>query len=570
MKFSSKKIEIESRVMKALSDSPDLSNAGNLTLKILCEILKWNSGEMWAVNSEKSGLQLVAFWPQKSYGPDEKNRELAHEIWRKKSSYCSKNSCGSVIQFKDEVMGVILFGGIQKEFPNDKIVELLIDVTHQIGAFIKRRRVEGDLLYFGQQDFLTNLPSRMKFESDLNQAIANAEWRHHILAVLYLDLDFFKKINDVLGYEKGDLLLKEVGRRLKVVVREADCISRFGGDEFAIFLRDLKSKEDASIVAEKILSSLKKPFILDGHTFKITASIGISIYPEDGSDVKTLLKNAGIAMDMAKKSGKNKAVYREEKKLIRQKRKIENDLYHALEEKEFVLYYQPIANVSDNKISGFEALLRWKREDGTMWFPSEFISIAEESSLILYIGNWIIRSVCLEIKKHPDIFKSPVSINISVRQLYENFLSNVSQILKETQVDSKKIIFEVTESMLIPQIENTTYILNELKKMGIHVSLDDFGTGYSSLTYIQYFAASSIKIDRSFISGLPDNRQCTAIVDAIIAMAHAINLTVIAEGVETEAQLAYLVKKKCDKYQGFLYSKPLSTEDLIQFVKDKQ
>lgn len=560
-----KKLIIQYKVIKILSESANLSTAGNNILKNCVEIFQLQAGKIFAMDAMTHSLSEVSAWQADLNYQLENEKKALYHIVSTKDFYISPTLFGAPIMFENKLLGVILFWG-ENNFTEDKLKDSLRSITNQLVTFIKHKRLEGDLLYFSQHDWLTKISNRTSFESQLNQAIAVAEWEHSLLAVIYLDLDNFKDINDQWGHDKGDIVLVEVANRLHYLIRKKDVASRFAGDEFVIMLNEIKKREEAFSVANKLLDSLRAPIKINNHEINLSASIGISIYPNDGNSVHELVKNADMAMYSAKRKGKSKIIFSKNiHDMIQEKESMERQILNAIKEHNFLFYYQPIVNLNTNQICGYEALLRWKKNDEII-LPDEFFPLMEQGRVQLLLNKWVIRHACRKIKMHPNIFKHSLSVNVSVEQLYDNFIDNLQHELNRNQIDPNKIIIEVTETTLIKKIEDAIYILQALKEMGIKVSLDDFGTGYSSLSYIKYFPVSSIKIDRSFISGLPDNPESIAIVNAIIGMAHALNLEVIAEGVETKEQLNYLREKQCDKYQGFLFSKPIPIEELIKII----
>lgn len=560
-----KKLIIQYKVIKILSESANLSTAGNNILKNCVEIFQLQAGKIFAMDAMTHSLREVSAWQADLNYQLENEKKALYHIVSTKDFYISPTLFGAPIMFENELLGVILFWG-ENNFSEDKLKDSLRTITNQLVTFIKHKRLEGDLLYLSQHDWLTKISNRTSFESQLNQAIAVAEWEHSLLAVIYLDLDNFKDINDQWGHDKGDLVLVEVANRLHHLIRKKDVASRFAGDEFVIMLNEIKKREEAFSVANKLLDSIRAPIKINNHEINVSASIGISIYPNDGNSVHELVKNADMAMYSAKRKGKSKIIFSKNiRDMLQEKESIERQILNAIKEHNFMFYYQPIVKLNTNQICGYEALLRWKKNDEII-LPDEFFPLMEQGRVQLLLNKWVIRHACRQIKMHPNIFKYSLSVNISVEQLYDNFIDNLQHELNRNQIDPNKIIIEVTEKTLITKIEDAIYILQALKEMGVKVSLDDFGTGYSSLSCIKYFPVSSIKIDKSFISGLPDNPESIAIVNAIIGMAHALNLEVIAEGVETTEQLNYLREKQCDKYQGFLFSKPIPIEELIKII----
>ncbi len=424
---------------------------------------------------------------------------------------------------------------------------------------IMQRRVEDTIRHQASYDLLTGLPNRLLFNDRLALALANTHQQGEILAVLFLDLDGFKKINETLGHGVGDRLLQDVAQRLKKCLRESDTIARWGGDEFTLLLSPIVSAEAAAQIAQQILSAFNLPFQIEGKgEFYIKASIGIALAPYDGEDVETLLKNADAAMHRVKQQGRNN--YRLYTPSIGtqalEKMVLENNLYKALEREEFILHYQPQIDLKTGKIVGMEALLRWQHPEQGLIPPNRFIPLAEETGLINPIGEWALRTACAQNKAWQLAGLPPLrmAVNLSARQfMQQNLIEKIAQVLEETGLEPRYLEIEITETTAIQDIDFTISVLQTLKNMGIYISMDDFGTGYSSLSSLKRFPLSTLKIDRSFIDDAP-------IIKAVIALGHGLNLKVIAEGVETPGQLEFLREVKCDDVQGYFLSKPLSAE----------
>ena len=421
----------------------------------------------------------------------------------------------------------------------------------------QRKATEKQLEYQAYYDALTGLPNRLLFRDRVVNAIAQAKRHRRGIAVMYLDLDHFKLVNDGLGHSVGDGLLSEVAARLQGAIRASDTISRLGGDEFTILLNDTNSTDAIFAVARKVLSSLTRPFRVNGHELFVTASIGISIFPTDGEDVETLLKCADSAMYRAKELGRNQAQLFLSSMNERYVRRlaVEQSLHHALERNELDVYYQPI--YEDDRIVAFEALLRWNEPEKGVVEPSEFIQLAEETGLIVPIGEWVVRQGCAQLKKWHDA-GSPdlrLSVNISAPQLqHARFADTIASILREHDLAPESLELEITESVAVQNIDLTMQVLRELRRLGVGIAIDDFGTGQSSLMYLKQFPIKTIKIDQAFVRDVPGDSSAAAIVSYIINLAHTIKLQVVAEGVETQEQYAFLKERGCDRVQGFLFS----------------
>jgi diguanylate cyclase (GGDEF)-like protein len=428
--------------------------------------------------------------------------------------------------------------------------------------------------YLAYHDGLTGLPNRSMFSKFLSQSISEAHRYGRHLAVAFLDLDRFKQINDTLGHEAGDQLLQEVAVRLKGCVRDSDTVARLGGDEFVVLLPELEDEKYAALVAEKILAAVAKPFTLMGQEFRVTASIGISTYPQDGLDEQTLTKNADIAMYQAKAEGKNNFQFYSEKLNANslERLTLESSLRHALERNEFRLHYQAKRDITSGKITGMEALLRWAHPDLGTVAPMQFIPVAEETGLIVPIGKWVLKTVCLQSIAWQKQGLPPLSIavNLTTRQfLDEQLLADVTSILTETGMDPRLLEIELNEGLLINDVENTLRILTGLKALGIRIAVDDFGTGYSSLAMLQRFPLDTIKIDRSLMREFLGTTKDTGLADAIIAMGKSLSLTVVAQGVETKEQADHLRLHACDELQGFYFKRPLPVDEFTQLLRDQ-
>lgn len=426
-------------------------------------------------------------------------------------------------------------------------------------------------------DSLTNLPNRAFFDRELARALSKAENNHKMLAVMFLDLDRFKIINDTLGHAVGDLLLKSVVKRLEKCVREQDIVSRWGGDEFTLLLPEINSREDTTAIANRILEILKPSFDLEGHHLHISSSIGIAVFPDDGLDADSLLKNADAALYWVKEKGRNSYQHYNLNlnSQARQLLHLENDLHYALENQEFTLYYQPIVEVATNKIIKMEALLRWQHPKLGLVAPDLFIPIAEENGLIIAIGEWVLQTACAQVNAWQEMGLSSLkmAINLSARQFYNNDLvRSITQVLATTKLAPQSLELEITETATMRNTALAKQILSELDAMEISLSMDDFGTGYSSLSYLRDFPFDTLKIDRSFTMDLIVNSHNLAIVNAIIALGKGLDLQIVAEGVESEKLKNLLETLNCGYMQGYFFSQPLNasqaTNLLLKFDRD--
>lgn len=441
------------------------------------------------------------------------------------------------------------------------------DVTDRVLA-------EEQVQFLAYHDNLTTLPNRAAFNLLLNHQVRQARRNNQFLAVLFVDLDRFKVVNDSLGHDVGDAVLREVASRLKSSVRNNDTVSRWGGDEFVVLLENVSAATDAALVAQKILDNLNVPSEVLTKDFPVTPSIGISVFPQDGADEEALLKSADLAMYEAKERGRN--TYRfyvpEMNAEAGLRLQLEAGLRAALEKDEFVVHFQPKVTLSDGVVCGLEALLRWQPPDRELVSPAQFIPLLESTGLIVPVGEWVLRAVCAQIKSWSSAGMDivPVSVNLSLRQLEnETFLATTANILREYEVDTALVKFEITETMLMRKPDEVVRALTDLAQLGFALSVDDFGTGYSSLGYLKRFPLSELKIDRSFINDVEVNADSAAIVVATIDLAHNLHLKVVAEGVETAAQLLFLRSHGCDEMQGYYFSKPLPVPECTALLQSK-
>lgn len=437
-------------------------------------------------------------------------------------------------------------------------------VNQRVRRLVDATRTQRRVRHLAYHDALTGLPNRLQFNDHLNRCIERVEDAAQSLALLYLDLDRFKFVNDTLGHEIGDKLLKKVASRIRACVRGSDCVARLGGDEFAIIIDDLPSHNVASTTAQKICNSVKAPFEIDGHDIVVSASVGIALFPGDGMDSSALLRRADTAMYRAKKKSSGFEFFEETMEASASEHlRFEGALRRALERGEFAVYYQPIADAGEGHVVGMEALVRWHHPTRGLVSPIEFIPLAEETGLIIPIGEWVLRTACKQLKAWHDAGwpKLYVTVNLSGLQLQQaNLVETVRSVLRDTGLDPRCLILEITESMLMEHVEETLLTLKALKATGAGLALDDFGTGYSSLAYLKRFPVDVLKIDRAFIQDMTENADDVSIVQGIIALAHSLRLKVVAEGVETAKQHSYLAKLNCNLIQGYLLSQPVPAE----------
>jgi len=428
------------------------------------------------------------------------------------------------------------------------------------------------LAYMAQHDTLTDLPNRSLLNDRLGQAIGAAQRHHTALALLYLDLDRFKLINDSLGHVVGDRLLQAVALRLGECVRASDTVSRLGGDEFVILLSEVAHEQDAAHCADKILQAFRMPYLLDDHELHVTASIGIVVHPGDGTAVETLLQNADSAMYEAKKHGRNNyQFYRADlNSTASELQALENGLRHAVERQELTLHYQPIVSLSTGAVVGVEALIRWQHPTSGLVHPDQFISIAEESGLIVPIGRWALREACrqAQARQKAGLPRLRLAVNISAVELRsKDFAAGVRSILTQTGFDPRCLELELTETFLMQDSKSTALVLSAIKELGVQLALDDFGTGYSSLSYMRRFPIDTLKVDRSFVRDLTMDASDASVVSAVINMGRSLHMRVVAEGVEAQDQLVFLKEHGCSEAQGYYFSRPLAAAGFADWVR---
>jgi diguanylate cyclase (GGDEF)-like protein/PAS domain S-box-containing protein len=439
----------------------------------------------------------------------------------------------------------------------------------------ERKEIQRQLFHLAHFDALTGLPNRVLFVDRLKQTKAQTQRRNQLMAVAFLDLDRFKVINDTLGHPLGDKLLQAVASRLQSGIRQVDTLARIGGDEFVIILGNLKEQADAERVTAKLMQMLAQPFVIDQHELFITCSIGISLFPRDDEDLDNLIKKADLAMYAAKGKGKcSFCFYSSEMDEHAHKRFVlENGLRKAIERQEFLLYYQPKVDVLSGQITSMEALLRWAHPELGIVAPADFIPLAEESGLIIPLGEWVLTEACRQNKLWQDegSFRLRVAVNLSGYQLQRNdFIATVHRVLTETQLAPEFLELEITETVIMQHPEYVVGVLSQLRDLGIHISIDDFGTGYSSLSHLKKFSVNTLKIDKSFVKDIETNKTDAAIASAIVSMGNSLNLRVVAEGVETEAQFTILQDTRCDEVQGYLFSKPLPAGEVVAFIQGRR
>lgn len=440
----------------------------------------------------------------------------------------------------------------------------IIDITN-------RKEAEDRIQYLATHDGLTGLPNRVMFSSLLNYTIDTAKRYSHRFAVFFIDLDRFKAINDALGHQAGDLLLQEIAKRLRACSRVSDVVARLSGDEFVMLVQEIDDKEHAVMLARKIIAEVMKPLMLRAQECRVTASIGICLFPDDGLDEQALMKNADVAMYQAKEEGKNNFQFYSSniKSHSLERMALENQLRSALENNELSMQYQAKLDLHTNQINGVEALLRWNNPQFGSISPAQFIPIAEETGLIVPIGRWVLKTACLQNVAWQAQGLPPVciAVNLSPRQfLNEGLLNHISEALHESGMAAELLELEITESMVMHNVDQAVQLLHDIKQLGVRIAIDDFGTGYSSLAQLKRFPIDTLKVDRSFIREVAQDADDQAITEAIIAMGKSLSLTIVAEGVETQEQQDFLRKRACDEMQGYYFSRPVIAEEFATLL----
>ncbi|MGM7702494.1 bifunctional diguanylate cyclase/phosphodiesterase [Pseudalkalibacillus sp. Hm43] len=453
---------------------------------------------------------------------------------------------------------------------NDQVKQVVVvarDIT-------KRKKTEETIKHMAYHDSLTDLPNRRKFQEDLDKLIHRSKNKNLIAGVLFLDMDRFKVINDSLGHAFGDRVLSVVATRLKSLIAEKGQVYRMSGDEFTILIPHVIHISDLNNITKLVSQSFRQPIVIEEHEFHISFSIGVALYPDDGEDVESLLAHSDMAMYRAKEKGRNSyEFYRPSMNINNYERLVlENDLHKAIENEELLLHYQPRIDVATNEIIGVEALVRWKHPQWGLISPGEFIPLAEETGLIVQIDNWVLKEACLQNKRWQEQGIPPIrmAVNFSARQfLQRNLASSIRKVLKEVEMDGKWLEIEITESTLMKYEESIVQSLEELERMGVGIAIDDFGTGYSSLSYLKKFHVHALKIDQSFIKGIGKSPDEAAIARAVITLGHSMKMRVVAEGVETEDQFAFLKEQNCNEVQGFHFYRPMDVSSIDQLLKEK-
>jgi diguanylate cyclase (GGDEF)-like protein/PAS domain S-box-containing protein len=605
-KQSERRQAMEHAVTRVLAEAQSLDEAVPQIIRTVCETMGWHYGDRYELDEEAGLLRRQEMWcidepairefadsaAHRSVKPDNMAQGLVRRtyssgkpVWiadiakqadlRRKPLIERAGLHGAFafpLSANNKVLGVMEFFHRDVREPDGMLLQIAESIGSQIGQFVVRMQAEEAVKFVAMHDSLTQLPNRMMFNQRLELSIKQAERSGSRLAVMFIDLDRFKIINDTLGHESGDLLLREVAQRVTENLRTGDIVARLGGDEFVVLLEDASDAGNVGRVAEKLIGALTSNFVIAGREVHVTASIGISSYPVDAQDMRSLMKFADIAMYRAKEQGRNTFQFYSDHFNVHsvERLTLESQLRGALDRKELVVHYQPVIDGKSGRICGMEALVRWRHPEAGLLSPAHFIGIAEETGLVVPIGEWVLSTACAQQRAWVEQGLPPtrMAVNLSPRQfLHRHLIDDIVKVIEETKVDTRFLELEITESTVMHNLQRAAALLAQLKEMGIRVAIDDFGTGYSSLAYLKRFPIDSLKIDRSFVADVPGDPGNTAITQAIIAMAHSLGLKVIAEGVETKEQLDFLCAHGCEEMQGYYFSTAVDVEEATALLR---
>ena len=598
-------LALEHAVARGLAEADTVKAGLKEVIRAICETEDWECGRLLKVDEPAGVLRFIESWSKPGaaierfieskrdavYGP---GVGLAGCAWQSgEAAWVSdinqddhsmrvaltletgmRGAFHFPVKSGEKTIGVLAFNSHKVRAPDPRLLQAVRVIGSQIGQFVQRKEAEDRIQYLATHDGLTGLPNRVMFSQLLNLAIPNARRYNRNFAVLFIDLDHFKIVNDTLGHEAGDKLLQEIAARFTGCLRASDVVARLGGDEFVVLLPEVGEAEQVAAAARKILSVAIKPVVILGQECRVTASIGICMYPANAQDEQSLMKNADAAMYVAKEEGKNNFQFYSEDTGTQslERMTLETSLRHALERNEFFLHYQAKLDLNTKEITGVEALLRWQHPDLGMVAPARFIPIAEETGLIIPIGRWVLKTACAQNVAWQRDGLPPLctAVNLSARQFAdENFLPDLAAALKESGIRPELLEIEISEGMVMKHPEHGIKALTAIKQMGVRIAIDDFGVGYSLLAQIKRFPIDTLKVDRSFIRDLAENAENRSITEAIIAMGKTLSLTVVAEGVETQEQQAFLSDHACDAMQGFYFSKPIPHDEFANFMRQR-
>ena len=596
-KQSESRREMEHAITRVLAEADTLADAIPAIIQTICTKLQWHCGARWALDTDSGLLRCYESWQVDSteirqFAAENSQRTLqpvveGHQgmvrrafrtgepVWIAnlardrtftRAALAAKSNLKAGFCFPlllgESVLGVLEFFHRDVQEPDELLIAAVHSIGSQIGQYTVRKQAEESLQFVAKHDTLTGLPNRMMLHDRLELAIVRAQRSHRRLAVMFIDLDRFKAINDTLGHDAGDLLLCEVAKRLSGALRASDTAARLGGDEFVVMIDEISDPIHLGAIAQKLIGALTASVQLCGQECHVSASIGISTYPEDAQDRQALLRNADVAMYRAKEQGRNGYQFYTPQMNVHssERLKLETGLRGALEREELLLHYQPRVDTRTGCFTGVEALLRWQHPELGLVPPVKFIALAEETGLIVPIGEWVLQAACAQSRAWAQmgLAQLRVAINLSARQFaQQDLLITLERIIKHSGCNPDNLDLEITESMVMHDPEGAIAVMRRMKDLGTHIALDDFGTGYSSLAHLKRFPVDCLKIDRSFIMDIPQDAGGVAITLAIITMAHSLGMTVTAEGVETRAQFDFLRDRGCDELQGYYFSKPL-------------
>ena len=596
-----RRLRMEHAVTRVLAEADSVQAGLEGVMRAICEAEGWDCARVYLVDEGAGVLRFAAAWGIDHEGVRnfiEKTRDMVfapgqgfagrawqtgEPVWtgdistdprairRYASDYGMRGAFVIPLISAGKTLGAVAFASRVVREPDARLLEAAGVIGSQVGQFLIREQAEEAVRFVATHDSLTRLPNRVMFGQRLEHALGQAARHGRRLAVLFIDLDRFKIINDTLGHDVGDAVLREAARRLTDSLRASDTVARLGGDEFVVLLEELSDPMYVTAVAHKLTAAIAEPVVLGGREYRVTASIGASTYPDDSVDAQSLLKNADIAMYRAKESGRNTfQFYSAQLNLHTVERlTLESGLRRALERDELLLRFQPQVELRSGRITGVEALVRWQHPEHGLLTPGRFIAIAEETGLIVPIGNWVLQAACKahrdwELRGLPPV---RISVNLSARQfVHESLIRDIRGLMGGDGFGLGCLELEITESMVMRDPDRVVALLRDLRQMSVRVAIDDFGTGQSSLAYLKHFPVDTLKIDRSFIAGIPGDLGDAAITQAVIAMAHNLGMTVIAEGVETRAQRDFLAAQGCDEYQGYFFAEPLPAEEVLALL----
>ncbi|HZM44955.1 MAG TPA: EAL domain-containing protein [Burkholderiales bacterium] len=595
-------LRLEHMVARCVAGAESAATALKAVIRSICETQGWECGRYFGRQDESDVLTMNEFWHVPRAGLEsfiEQSRELSYtagagligQVWQSgepmwvtdigKDDRIQKGIARQLgmrgtfifpVVSEGKPIGVLSFHSTKVREPDERLLQAVGVIGSQIGQFVQRKQAEEQIQYLATHDALTGLPNRVMFSQLLSAAIQTARRYQRSFAVLFIDLDRFKFVNDTLGHEAGDRLLQEIAARFARCLRASDVVARFGGDEFVVLVQEANDAEQVATIARKILAAAIKPVFVSGQECRVTASVGICSYPGGAQDEQSLMKNADAAMYLAKEEGKNNFQFYSEsvKAQSLERLTLESGLRRALERNEFFLHYQAKLDLRTKQITGVEALLRWQHPELGLVPPARFLPVAEETGMSVAIGRWVLQTACAQNVAWQGEGLPPVcvAVNLSARQFTDaDLLWDIAGALEQSGMKPELLELELTESIVMQNVAAATKRLASIKEMGVRIALDDFGMGYASLAQIRRFPIDTLKVDRSFIRDVAENAEDRAITEAIIAMGKTLSLAVVAEGVETQDQQAFLLKHACDAMQGYYFNKPVVHDEFATFLR---